>query len=520
MANKPLDMLQIRRCLVLLQEARSVRQIHRLTGIHRNTVKSYVERFKHSSKTYAELLAQSDHELAELIYPPRNNHHADNRYLYLSGQLQRYADDLKRAHVTKQRLWEEYLEQQPNGYRYAQFCLHLDRHIQQHEPTMPQVHLPGDKLQIDFAGDKLRYFDPITHDWMDCPVLVCTLPCSAMFYAEPLASSRQEHLIPALNNALVYFGGVPRNILSDNMAQVVTRPSRYEPVFTALVEQWAVHYRTNMQATRVAKPKDKASVENSVHIVYQQIYAAIRNERYHSLKALKLRVRELLEKSNERIMTAYGKSRTKRFLELEKEHLAPLPPKSFVYKHQAKAKVKKNYHVILGEDWHQYSVPHEYIGKEVKLIYDDDVVEVFCEYKRIAVHQRTVVRNGYSTVKEHMPESHRNYLLQQGWTPDDFQEKGREIGPKTEEVIIRFLAAKAFPEQSYDACTGLLRLAKGFGGTRLEDACSLALSGSRVTYRIVKTILENNRDKLMLPTEEQAPTLPLHENIRGKHNYN
>jgi len=72
---------------------------------------------------------------------------------------------------------------------------------------------------------------------------------------------------PALNNALAYFGGVPRNILSDNMAQVVTRPSRYEPVFTALIEQWAVHYRTNMQATRVAKPKDKASIENSVHIV-------------------------------------------------------------------------------------------------------------------------------------------------------------------------------------------------------------------------------------------------------------
>uniref|UniRef100_B3EKE6 Integrase catalytic region n=1 Tax=Chlorobium phaeobacteroides (strain BS1) TaxID=331678 RepID=B3EKE6_CHLPB len=520
MANKPLDMLQIRRCLVLLQEARSVRQIHRLTGIHRNTVKSYVERFKHSGKTYAELLALPDHDLAELIYPPRHNHQADDRYLYLSGRLQHYADELKRPHVTRQRLWEEYLEQQPHGYRYAQFCLHLDRYIQQHEPTMPQVHHPGDKLQIDFAGDPLRYYDPVAHEWINCPVLVCSLPCSAMFYAEPLTSSRQEHLIPALNSALAYFGGVPRNILSDNMAQVVTKPSRYEPVFTELVEQWALHYRTNMQATRVAKPKDKASVENSVHIAYQQIYAAMRNECHHSLKALKHRVRELLEKANERTMTAYGKSRKERFLELEKEHLAPLPPKHFVYKHQAKAKVKKNYHVILGEDWHQYSVPHAYIGQRVKLIYDDDVVEIFCEYKRIAVHQRAFVRNGYSTIKEHMPESHRNYLLQKGWTPDDFLEKAHEIGPGTEEVVTRFLAAKAFPEQSYDACIGLLRLAKGFGRKRLENACSLALQGSRVTYRIVKTILENNRDKLVLPTEEQAPMLPFHENIRGKHFYN
>lgn len=520
MANKPLDMLQIRRLLLLLQDARSVRDIHRTTGIHRNTIKSYIERCKHSGKSYSELLSLPDDELAAIIHPPRNNHEADNRYGYLSGQLERYVKELSRPHVTKQLLWEEYLQLNPDGYRYAQFCLHLDQYRKKHEPTMPQVHLPGDKLQIDFAGDQLRYFDPITQIWISCPVLVCTLPCSALFYAEPLASSRQEHLIPALNNALAYLGGVPKNILSDNMAQVVSKASRYEPVFTELIEQWALHYQTNMQATRVAKPRDKASVENSVHIAYQQIYAPMRNECHHSLKALKLRVRELLDKANQRLMTAYGKSRSERFLELEQDHLSPLPPTSFVYKHQAVAKVKKNYHVILGEDWHQYSVPHEYIGRDVKLIYDDDVVEIFCEFRRIAIHRREVVRNGYSTIKEHMPESHRHYLLQKGWEPDDFLEKGRAIGPKTEEVIIRFLAAKAFPEQSYDACIGLLRLAKGVGKVRLEAACSLALRGPRLTYQIIKTILDNNRDKLTLFAEEPASLLPFHENIRGKHSYN
>jgi transposase len=43
MANKALTMLQIRRCIVLLQEAQSIREIHRLTGIHRTTIKSYQE---------------------------------------------------------------------------------------------------------------------------------------------------------------------------------------------------------------------------------------------------------------------------------------------------------------------------------------------------------------------------------------------------------------------------------------------------------------------------------------------
>ncbi|MDP8305597.1 MAG: ATP-binding protein [Candidatus Chlorobium antarcticum] len=159
------------------------------------------------------------------------------------------------------------------------------------------------RLKIDFAGDTLSYYDQVTTEWVACPVLLCTLPSSALFYGEPLASSRQEHLVPGLNNAMRYIGGVPKNILSDNMAQVVIKASRYEPVFTDLIEQWAQHHHTNMQATRVYKPKDKAAVEHSVHIAYQQIYARMRNEEHHSLKSLKLRFRELLDKINARVMT-------------------------------------------------------------------------------------------------------------------------------------------------------------------------------------------------------------------------
>lgn len=520
MANSPLTMLQIRRCLVLLQEAHSVRNIHRETRIHRETIKSYMLRCQHSGKSYEELLALSDDELSALLHPPRNTQKPDERYQYLSDRLASYARELKRPHVTKLILWEEYLQAQPEGYRYPQFCHHLGNYIQRHQATMPQVHLPGDKVQIDFAGDKLHYYDPVQKELIDCPVLLCTLPYSALLYAEPLASTRQEHLVPALNNAMAYFGGVAKNILSDNMAQMVIKPSRYEPVFTDLMEQWALHYHANMQAARPAKPKDKPSVEKSVHIAYQQIYARMRDERHTSLKSLAYRVAELLDKVNNRMMKAYGQSRKERFVAEEKSLLLSLPPTAFAYKHRTIGKVKKNYHVTLGEDMHQYSVPHEHIGKEVKLIYDDDAVEIFLDYQRLAVHRRDGTRNGYSTVKEHMPESHRHYALMKGWTPDDFTKKARKIGQNTEEVLIRIFCAKAFPEQAYDACIGVLRLERGYGRARLETACGIALKGPRVSYRLVKTILENNRDKLMAPSEVQAPMLPFHENIRGRHEFN
>lgn len=59
-------------------------------------------------------------------------------------------------------------------------------------------------------------------------------------------------------------------------------------------------------------------------------------------------------------------------------------------RHQASAKAGRNYHVILGEDWVNYSVPHTNIGKRRVVSYDTNAVEVFLEQtmKRIAIHKR------------------------------------------------------------------------------------------------------------------------------------
>ena len=523
MANKALTMLQVRRILKLFMEESSQREIHRSTGIHRLTLKNYLHRFKSSGKTFSELFELSDYDLSLLVHPPRSNKTTDERYADLYPQLQRLSEELgkKHSHLTKQVLWEEYLQDRPTGYQYSQFCYHVEQYMQQHDATMPQQHQPGYRLQIDFAGDPIWIIEPLTRERIACPVLVCTLPCSSFFYVEPLSSARQEHLIPALNRALTYLGGVPKNILSDNMKQVVTKASRYEPIFNELMEQWALHYQTNMQATRIVRPKDKPSVEGSVHHAYQQIYARLRNEEFTSLNALKYRVLQLLDNANDRLMTDYGKSRRQRFIELEQELLHPLPLTDFTYKRETTATVKKNYHVILGEDRCQYSVPHEYIGKIVKLIYDESVVEVFLDFQRIALHQRIVGRRGvYRTVEEYMPESHRRYHQQQGWTEEDFTSKAAAVGPCTEEAVLRILSSKAFVQQSFDACLGIIRLQKTYGTSRLEAACGIALQVPSVSYRLVHNILENNRDKASAAAEYHAPMLPFHDNIRGKEVYN
>jgi hypothetical protein len=246
----------------------------------------------------------------------------------------------------------------------------------------------------------------------------------------------------------------------------------------------------------------------------------MRNETFFSLSELKYRVANLLEEFNNRPMYKRLVSRRDCFINEEKPTLRELPAEPFMLKYRTKAKVKPNYHVILGEDWHQYSVPHQYIGQDAIIVYDEQEVEIFIgNMQRIAVHKRDIRRNGYTTLAEHMPESHQRYKEQKGWTEDDFILRASRIGEQTEIAINSLLGAKAFIEQTYDGCLGVLRLAEKYGNERLEAACKRANTGSRINYKIVHNILKNNLDKIPMKENELTLFIPDHENIRGAEAY-
>jgi transposase len=520
MANKTKSMLQVRKILQLLSDGCSFREINRLTGIHRLTITEYANRIKESGKEISYLLNCPDTELSIYILPAKNMIMEDPKRKLLEDKLPKLMSELQRPHVTRQLLWEEYRTKEPQGYSYSQFCDILQKHRNNTETTLHITHLPGERCEFDFAGSPLFYLDPVTNSQVFCPVLLFTLPCTGFSYVEPLASARMVHLIPCMNRATQYFGGVTRFMVTDNMSQIVTQSSRYEPVFTELAEQWSIHYNTSIKSTRVRKPKDKPSVEKSVHLSYQRIYARIRNETFYSLKELKIRVLELLEEFNDRPMQQYGISRRERFLQYEKSTLRPLPETPFSLKNRTMAKVKKNYHVILGEDMHSYSVPHQYVGQQTSIVYDETVVEIFLvNLQRIAVHPRDTRRYGYTTLPEHRPESHRRYLEQRGWCQDDFTEMASRIGENTRKAIESLLTSRFFVEQTYDSCIGVLQLGKKYGNQRLEAACKRANHGSRITYKIIKSILENNLEKLQPPEKDLLPYIPEHDNLRGPKAY-
>jgi transposase len=518
MANKTLTMLQIRRILQLLQEGRSKRKIAKDLSISRNTIDDYERKYIASGQSLVSLLGLSDPSLWEALNPPDRSEKEDNpRYDKLLEKVPYIIKDLKRPGVTRQLLWQEYKRENPEGYGYAQFCVHLNNYLQKDRATMHFEHKPGDYLQVDFAGSSMNYIHRDTGELKTCPVLVCVLPFSSKMYVEALPKASSEHLFAALGRCMSFLGGVPRNILFDNLKQVVTRSNRYEPSFSELSQQWALHYGTNFVAARVAKPKDKSSVEKGVDLAYKRVYAPLRNKEFYSLEELNYNIANQLDIHNHTNFQKRSHNRDDRFINEEKQCLGTLPSEPFTIKHVTLAKVQKNYHVILGEDWHQYSVPHEHIGKQVKIIYDTAEVEIYLGLKRIAIHRRSYRRHGYTTLPEHMPEKHQRYLEMRGWDAEYFIKRAARIGENTAWVIEKVLSSKAFPEQTYNACLGILSYEKKYSPQRLESACKRAYGAPVINYKIISNILKNNQDKQS--STQMEIRLPEHENIRGAGTY-
>lgn len=519
MANKTKAMLQIRKILQFLSDGYSEREISLQVPAHRKTVHTYRERAQKSGLSYEALLALSDPELGDRIVMEKDDPPVNSRAAYVKSQSEYYRGELTRTGVTLYQLWREYLDNNPDGYGYSWFCEQYSHNVKTPVPAYHTEKEPGKTIEVDFAGKSLSYVDVITGEVISCPTLVCALVRSNLTYVEPLESARLEHLIPALNRMLMYFGGVPREVTTDNLKQMVNRADRYEPTFSEVADAWGVHNRLFMKATRPGKPKDKPTVEKHVDIVYKHVYAPIRDILITSREQLVSLTLKQLDTLNHRPQYKNLPSRWEQFEQEEKHLLRPLPDHPFVLKKSTQAKVKLNYHVILGEDWHQYSVPWEYIGQQTRILYDSEVVEVFIGLKRIAVHQRNFRRNRYTTLPEHMPESHLHYKKQRGWTGDDFLEQASRIGNETSASIERILASRAFPEQTYDACLGTLRLADKYGKERLEAACSRANKGMRINYKTILSILKNNLDQVAPIPRGLFTIIPEHENIRGAESY-
>jgi transposase len=252
----------------------------------------------------------------------------------------------------------------------------------------------------------------------------------------------------------------------------------------------------------------KAKVEAAVLLATRWIVAKLRNRQFFLLADLNAAIHDCTTELNARVSRHLGASRARLFEDLERPVLKPLPAEPFVYAEWKQCRVGLDYHVEVEK--HYYSVPHTLLRETIWVRITARTVELFHRGKRVAVHVRSSSNRKHTTVREHMPSSHRRYA---DWTPERITRQAGEIGPKTAALIEIILRERAHPEQGFRSCIGILRHAKSFGAERLEAACDRALDIGARSYTSVTSILKNNLDRRRPASATDGPAIT-HANIR------
>ncbi len=469
----------------------------------RNTVSSVLRKARTMNLSWP-LDASLTNDAIEKLFRPNEERSSKNEpdWEYIHREY-------LKQHVTLKLLWMEYCDQSrsegESPFMYSQFCHLYRKHVEKKRAVMHIGRKPAEIIEVDWAGTTFPIIDRDTGEVHDAHIFVGILPYSQYTFAMATPSETLEEWIDAHVKMYAYFGGVSRILVPDNLKTGVQTVSDSIPTLNPTYQELAEHYATVIIPARVKRPKDKASVEHAVGHVSQAILAAIRKQKFFTLRALNKEIMTRIQALNAKPFYKKEGSRRSVFLGEEKALLTPLPSTPYELAQWKVATVQFNYHVQV--DKMHYSVPYEYIKHKVDVRMTKNMIEIFYNQTRIASHTRLRGRGGqYSTTDIHMPEDHQKYMT---WNKARFLDWAAKIGVNTETVTRAILETFRVEQQAYRSCMGLLKLSDKYSQARLESACAKVLSLTlRPSLKSVKNILVTNQDK-------PAPEKPRQANESG-----
>ena len=194
-------------------------------------------------------------------------------------------------------------------------------------------------------------------------------------YSEVVWRQSTDSFLQCLENAWWYFGGVPGRLVLDNLKAAVQHADWYDPDINPKVRAFAQHYGLALWPTRPYMPRHKGKIERGIDYVQDNALKG------RSFSSLVLQNQFLADwEQNVADTRLHGTTRQqvgKVFAEVERLALGPLPLERFANFHEGRRRVHRDGHVEVDRAF--YSVPPEYLGREVWARWDGRLVRILNE---------------------------------------------------------------------------------------------------------------------------------------------
>lgn len=492
----------------------SNRNIEHLGVASKSAVSNFTARFEKSTLTIDEALEMEDKKLSALLFPELRQYqpkttkpHPDWNYIH---------SELSKKGMTRLLLWEEYKEQYPNGYGYSQFKEYYSRYKKSLNPSMRQVHYAGDKLFVDFSGVTMPIANAITGEIHKAQIFVSVLGASGYTFVHAVMSQNTENFINCHNEAFAFYGGIPNQVVPDNLKAAVISHKRGVVKLNESYADMGRHYGVAIVPARPYKPQDKSKVELGVKGIQRWILMKLRHQTFFDINELNEAIADLLDAYNNKVIRRLGKSRTELFEELDKASLHPLRSEPYMYRQYKKVTVGIDYHIEL--DGNGYSVPYTYLGKKVDAWYSTNSVTVSYQGEVIATHPKLTQPYHDSTLIEHMPTSHQ-YQYEK-WNPGRILNWATNIGESTVALMKAIMQSRSHLVRGYKSCMAILNFSKTYGNEALELTSKKAMQIGTRSVASIESILKRKTYLDTIEHEVVNNTLfNSHENLRDSEIY-
>ena len=239
---------------------------------------------------------------------------------------------------------------------------------------------PGRQAQVDFGDFKVVEADGSEKTLY---VFSMVLGFSRGMYSEFLEKCDMISFLDAHQRAFAYLGGVPMEILYDRMKNVYLGKLAGKDKFTQGLMNLANHYGFSPIAAPAYAPWVKGKVEKTMNFLREGFW---RGYEFIDLEIANFDLLTFIEKKSQRI---HGTTREKVCdrLEVERKSLMALPPTLCDVSEKLYRKVYKD--CTISVDGSRYEVPHTLVGKKIIVRLKDGILRVFNDDVLVATHSQS-----------------------------------------------------------------------------------------------------------------------------------
>lgn len=291
---------KIRAKLVLQLHAQefSARQIA-AQGMSRHSVTAVLEAAQREELTWEHAAELTEGQVDERLLPGRVGHES----VYRQPDWEVVHKELAKVGATLKLLHAEYVDRCRSAgvtaMGYDRFCKNYAQYARAAGVTSRVGHKAGQTVEVDWSGPTMKLTDPVTDQTTKVYLFVGCLPFSRYSFVEPALDMRQATWLQAHVAMFEWFVGTTPRIVPDNLKTgVISHPREGEIVLNDAYRELAAHYSAAVLPGRSRKPKDKASVENTVWSIATWVIAALRHREFATLAQLRAAIYEQVSAFN------------------------------------------------------------------------------------------------------------------------------------------------------------------------------------------------------------------------------